>query len=142
MSNLTDLLFEFMPLFHSKVSSKLVWTGEEDKINRSQEKAMMITSKEGSVLPSTLGKCLDMKPGSLTTLLDGLVDQGLAQRSPDPQDRRKLWISLTPEGLTHVENRQTSVKKQMERILETLTPEDHQSLETHLRDAFRIISKL
>lgn len=141
MKNLPSLLFELIPLYHSRISSKLDWS-DEDGLNRSQERALMITARKGELLPSHLGRCLDMKAGSLTPLTDSLVSLGLAFRKPDPQDRRKHWISLTAEGLARVESKQLKVEKQIEKVLSTLSEEEKSSLETHLREVSRILTKL
>ena len=39
---------------------------------------------------------LDLQPISLTRLLDGLSDNGLIERRPDPEDRRAKRLYLTP----------------------------------------------
>lgn len=44
---------------------------------------------EGSLLTS----------GAMTTRIDHLEAQGLVARSPDPEDRRGVRVSLTPKGL-------------------------------------------
>lgn len=141
MNTLPSLLFELIPLYHSRISSKLDW-GEEGGLNRSQERALMITARKGELLPSHLGRCLDMKPGSLTPLTDSLVEMGLVCRTLDPQDRRKHWISLTPQGSSLVAAKQAKVEKQIEKVLSSLTGEERSSLEDHLREVTRILSKL
>jgi len=46
--------------------------------------------------PSDLGTTLDATRTQVTRLLDGLECKGLAQRSPNAQDRRSLQLALTP----------------------------------------------
>ena len=43
-----------------------------------------------------LADMLDLQPISLTRLLDGLSDNGLIERRPDPEDRRAKRLYLTP----------------------------------------------
>src|SRR5215470_6217710 len=43
-----------------------------------------------------LAEMLDLQPISLTRLLDGLADNGLIERRPDPDDRRAKRLFLTP----------------------------------------------
>src|SRR6201985_1956993 len=45
---------------------------------------------------SELAEMLDLQPISLTRLLDGLADNGLIERRPDPGDRRAKRLFLTP----------------------------------------------
>jgi MarR family transcriptional regulator for hemolysin len=43
-----------------------------------------------------LAEMLDLQPITLTRLLDGLADNGLIERRPDPDDRRAKRLFLTP----------------------------------------------
>src|SRR6476469_9235878 len=43
-----------------------------------------------------LADMLDLQPISLTRLLDGLSENGLIERRPDPDDRRAKRLFLTP----------------------------------------------
>ena len=43
-----------------------------------------------------LADMLDLQPISLTRLLDGLSNNGLIERRPDPEDRRAKRLYLTP----------------------------------------------
>src|SRR5215813_2398760 len=45
---------------------------------------------------SELADMLDLQPITLTRLLDGLADNGLIERRPDPNDRRAKRLYLTP----------------------------------------------
>jgi MarR family transcriptional regulator for hemolysin len=45
-----------------------------------------------------LAEMLDLQPISLTRLLDGLADNGLIERRPDPDDRRAKRLFLTPDA--------------------------------------------
>src|SRR2546421_12440774 len=49
--------------------------------------------------PQTMGQlahALDVSLGTVTGLIDGLVQRGLARREEDPADRRQKLASLTP----------------------------------------------
>lgn len=54
-----------------------------------------------------IGTELEVTPGSVTYLVDGLEKEGLARRTIEPADRRTVYVDLTPEG---------------ERVSEKLTP--------------------
>jgi len=53
---------------------------------------------EGTTASSTIARQLAVSPPSITALLDGLVARGLVVREPDPLDRRRLTLLLTPAG--------------------------------------------
>jgi DNA-binding MarR family transcriptional regulator len=45
-----------------------------------------------------LAERLDMVPRSATSLIDALAAAGLVRREPDPDDRRAVAVTLTPDG--------------------------------------------
>lgn len=96
---ITQLFLEFHPLHQRKITS-LFSKGTSDpyNCNRNQIKAIMIIGKNKEIIPTTLGKCLGLQKGSLTTLLDQLEKTNLIKRTNHPDDRRKTLISLTDLG--------------------------------------------
>lgn len=70
--------------------------------------------------------------------LDDLVQDGIIERLPDPQDARKKRVQLTPKGLEsqHIAN---EVKQEIEQSFEALLgPKRHQEF----RAALRILSDM
>lgn len=58
-----------------------------------------LLAQSGHVLsPSELADRLGITRPSITSLIDGLVAQGLVRRRPARGDRRRMTISLTPAG--------------------------------------------
>ena len=46
---------------------------------------------------------LDVSKSMITRALGKLCDHGLAQRQPDPQDRRNVLIERTPQGVALID---------------------------------------
>ena len=55
-------------------------------------------SREGRLPLSVIGQRLMVHPTSVTNAIDRLVASGLVVRTPDDEDRRRVYASLTPEG--------------------------------------------
>jgi DNA-binding MarR family transcriptional regulator len=55
-------------------------------------------SREGRLPLSIIGERLMVHPTSVTNAIDRLVASGLVERTPDDQDRRRVYASLTSEG--------------------------------------------
>jgi DNA-binding MarR family transcriptional regulator len=55
-------------------------------------------SREGRLPLSIIGERLMVHPTSVTNAIDRLVAAGLVDRTPDEEDRRRVFASLTPEG--------------------------------------------
>jgi DNA-binding MarR family transcriptional regulator len=59
----------------------------------------MLTFIERGAPPiAELGSRLAMKPPNVTTLIDGLVERGLALRTKNPEDGRRVDLSITDQG--------------------------------------------
>ncbi|WP_243089559.1 MarR family winged helix-turn-helix transcriptional regulator [Thermus neutrinimicus] len=52
----------------------------------------------GVDLPSRLAEHLEVLPSQVSHLLASLEEAGLLTRHPDPQDRRRVLLRLTPQG--------------------------------------------
>ena len=79
-----------------------------------------------------LAEMLDLQPISLTRLLDGLAENGLIERRPDPDDRRATRLYLTPDARPLLERLTELGEDLMETALAGLTPADVNGLLAHL----------
>jgi MarR family transcriptional repressor of emrRAB len=55
-------------------------------------------ARGGTAFPGELCPALAQSPANLTRISDLMVERGLITRAPDPEDRRKLAMSITPAG--------------------------------------------
>jgi DNA-binding MarR family transcriptional regulator len=79
-----------------------------------------------------LAEMLDLQPISLTRLLDGLAENGLIERRPDPDDRRVKRLYLTPDARPLLERLTELGEDLMETALAGLAPADVSGLLGHL----------
>ncbi len=98
LKDIQDLLFEFMSHYHQKFVSVFRQDIGGFKCNKNQKMVMFFIKKKESVIATELGRFLNMRKGSLTTLIDSLEEMGFVQRKADPGDRRKAILTLTPKG--------------------------------------------
>lgn len=56
-----------------------------------------ILDQEGPMTAGRLAELARLSPGATTTLLDRLEDKGLARRTRDTADRRRVLVEVTPE---------------------------------------------
>ena len=64
---------------------------------------------EGGVAPSDLAGHLSVSRPSVTALMDGLINRGLVERHPDPDDGRRVTHHLTGEGRSALERADRAV---------------------------------
>ena len=96
-----EAFHSFLNLYHKRFAGIFRNNLDEDiKLGKNQFSVIYFLYRKGEMLPSQLGMFLDMKKGSLTTLIDNLEEMNLVFRKRDDNDRRKVWISLTQRGST------------------------------------------
>jgi DNA-binding MarR family transcriptional regulator len=67
-------------------------------LTMAQLKAMMLLVQSGGVRSRELADGLGIAPSAATPLVDRLVDQKLARREDDVDDRRIIWIRPTAKA--------------------------------------------
>jgi len=75
-----------------------------------------------------LAEMLDLQPITLTRLLDGLANNGLIERRPDPDDRRAKRLFLTPAARPLLERLTALGEGLMETALAGLEPSNVDAL--------------
>jgi len=60
---------------------------------------LALHGEEGSSTPSRLADITGVSPSTMTHRLDQLVERGLVQRTPDPDNRTRMKVRLTRAGL-------------------------------------------
>lgn len=117
--------FEIINLFQKNFAKIFHKPGDNPyNLNKNQNRAIMIIGSIDNIMPTTLGKCLDLQKGSLTSMIDALEREGLVCRKKDPQDRRKTLISLTEKGKTYREWFIGRLEENVSEILRRLGEED------------------
>lgn len=86
-----------------------------------------------SLTPTELYRSVMLSSGAMTNRLDRLEERGLVRRSPDPEDRRGLLITLTGEGLELIEEAVEAHVEGEEELLGSLDGEDRAQLANLLR---------
>ena len=104
-------------------------------ITPSHLRALRVLSEEGAMRPSTLAERLHIAPRSVTEVVDALETRGLADRRPDPGDRRASLIEMTERAAGVLEAIRAARGAETERFFGRLT-------ETEQADLARILRKL
>ncbi|EWS80514.1 MarR family winged helix-turn-helix transcriptional regulator [Brachybacterium phenoliresistens] len=89
---------------------------------------------EQSASPSALMHQTLVTSGTMTTRIDKLVTRGLVRRSPDPQDRRSVLITLEPAGVDLVDAAMERLLDAERTLLSSLPAADRTDLAMRLRD--------
>jgi DNA-binding MarR family transcriptional regulator len=71
---------------------------KEHHLSSTQIKTLHVLSQHGSSPMSMLGRATGLEKGSMTSVIDNLVDRGFVTRSRPESDRRKVLVELTENG--------------------------------------------
>ncbi|MFF4405990.1 MarR family winged helix-turn-helix transcriptional regulator [Streptomyces sp. NPDC001404] len=78
------------------------------------------------VAQAELGRTTGFDPKDMVGLLNDLQDQGLVTRAPDPNDRRKNAITLTPQGRKRLTRLAKLGEEANEALLSALSPAERE----------------
>lgn len=88
----------------------------------------------GDTAAKVLAAKLSISRPTVTATLDWLEPRGYVKRSPDPVDRRRVEISITPAGLEALEEADRLVGERLEEVLAYLDPDSRRRAIAALMD--------
>jgi MarR family transcriptional regulator, organic hydroperoxide resistance regulator len=71
---------------------------EKFNLNKTQIRALISLGRRGSQTMTELVRKMDIEKGSMTSVVDSLIVAGHVSRERDENDRRRVLISLLPQG--------------------------------------------
>ena len=81
------------------------------RITHAQAGIILLLADKRELKMSELGQLLGIENSAITQLVDRLEDARFVQRRMDPNDRRALLISATPEGKAEAEKAKSVIRK-------------------------------
>ena len=105
-------------------------------------KALMVIYMEESPHMTKVCHHMNMEKGSLTPVVDSLIELELVRRRRDPHDRRKVILGLTQKGGGLVESHLERVHRHVQKKLERLPKRDVERFKRALQDLHEITQKL
>lgn len=89
---------------------------------------VLITLAYGPCILTDLAEQQAVSSPTMSNTISTLVDRGWVQRQRDPDDRRKVWLTLTPGGSQMLDNMSQHAEKQVSQLLIDLTPQERDTL--------------
>lgn len=86
-------------------------------------------SRHGVITPGDLAAIEGVQRPSITRVVSGLVDAGMIEKRPDPDDGRCFLLTVTAAGSTYLEQNRWRKSAWLARMLEELDGEDVRILE-------------
>ncbi len=142
LEELHKLYFNLIPLFYKCKAFYIDTNKTDDLCNKNQSMAVMIIGKAEKITPTALSKFLNMEKGSLTTLIDSLEEKKLVVRSSDPNDRRKVLLSLSPEGIEYMKTIEEQSQRGLALMVANLDENEIDQMHVSLKTLVQILKKI
>jgi DNA-binding MarR family transcriptional regulator len=136
----TSQILEALSALTRELSRASGGPDEGPPMTSTQRLALFEVAVGGAVRLSELADRMGITAPTASRAVDGLVDLGLLERRPDPDDRRAVRIDLTRTGRKRVEERRARALAALKPIVSELSAEDRAQLATlltRLADALR-----
>lgn len=105
--------------------------GDSD-LSTTQFQALAILRSVQPVTAMVMAGMLHIAGPTATRAIDSLERRGLVAKERDPQDRRIVWLTLTPEGDRVLDATRERQEDWIRKLLQSLTEEEAQTLSTLL----------
>ncbi len=89
-----------------------------------QFRILAALEQHGPSSQADLGRATGIDRSDVVTTLDELVGDDYARRDPDPRDRRRNVVSITPAGKTRLERLDDVLGQVQQEVLAPLTPSE------------------
>lgn len=109
---------------HQRATQIFLETFEEAGLTPTQWAALAMLAQEGSASQNALGRVTAMDPATIQGVIRRLEERGLITREPDPDDKRRTSLRLSPDGEAVVGRYTASAVAVTEKTLSPLTPEE------------------
>lgn len=102
-------------------------------VSPSHGRALAVLLRHGPMRPGALAEHLRIAPRSATEVVDDLAQRGLAERTPDPDDRRATLVHLTAAGLAAGDAIRAARQAAADQVFAVLGADDRAELTRILR---------
>ena len=131
-------LLEIFPGFGRLIALRMRASGEEDATL--MQIGVLMYMKDQPLTTSDIAKWRRVSLQSASVLVQALVERGWLMRTPDPDDRRRILLAVTPEGLRRAKEVQSQVTEMIAQMLAGLSDEELEAAAVFLPGLRRVVS--
>lgn len=135
-------LLNALATLNRKLALDFHWNLSNPRLNRTHCKALMLLHFEQGCSMTHCSERLNLEKGSVTSVIHFLIRSGYVRREPDPRDRRRVLLVLTPEGEELFKQLKEQIAGHLSHKLRALPPEDAKALAQAVDTLSRISEKL
>jgi DNA-binding MarR family transcriptional regulator len=110
-------------------------------IHGAQYRLLSLLSKTSRDTMTTLGKTLYISKQNMTNLVESLIREGFVERQSDPDDRRVVYVKITPAGQTHLDEMRDQLREYIQGRIEALDPAELELVSSSIANLLSISRK-
>lgn len=114
----------------------------DKNVNKTQLRALTFIKNYGAINITELCNMLNIEKGSLTTMIDDLVEKGYVERVNDKKDRRRYIIVMTEAGDVLSDNFMTYLKGSLEQKMGNIGMDKMSSLVGSMENIINITESI
>ncbi|MEE8500565.1 MAG: MarR family transcriptional regulator [Kiloniellales bacterium] len=118
---------------HQRASATFMTILADHHFTPTQFFALARLRERGQLSQNRLGRLTAMDPATIQGVTRRLHDRGYLERSPDPNDRRRMVLKLSPEGHGVVERLLDRIDAVNGQILAPLAPDEQEQFRSLLK---------
>ena len=119
-------------LLHAVIAERLGLNPSDHKC------ADLLTAEAGVSTPGRMAELTGLSTGAITGVLDRLERAGFVVREPDPNDRRRTLVRLTPERMPNMHRIFAPLSEGMERICANYTAAELSLILRFMRESYEM----
>ncbi|MFI6907061.1 MarR family winged helix-turn-helix transcriptional regulator [Nonomuraea sp. NPDC050394] len=93
-------------------------------------------NRAGASTAGALSTQLGRTTGAVTHMIDRLEKAGYVRRQPDPEDRRRVLVEASAQGLERIASFYEGIDARSRRAMATLSPDQLATIHTFLRGSY------
>ena len=114
-----QLMLEFVTLFQTEPISRLT-----ERVQGEGRLLFYLLEHPKQAIPSEISQSLSLSRPRVTSILNSLQKKGLVELKTNPEDRRKVNVTLTPEGLDYIALKKSHTEEILDAYIRAMGPED------------------
>lgn len=129
----SDVVHEWSEIFMHRSFHDFKQFMNEHDLSASQTGTLMRLYHRGTCGVSDIGESVGITNAAASQMIERMVQQGWVERSECPDDRRAKLLALSPKGRALIEEGIEARWSWMEKLAETLTPEQQTTIAEALK---------
>lgn len=141
INNVIENLMAIYPLLHKSIARPLRSSGS---LTPGIVYILGLLKNNNTLSMSEIGQKLAMPKPNVTTLVDKLIAENMAERLPDENDRRIINIKITEKGIETFLVLKNEISEELQRKIEVLNEKDLEALSqssNHVKEMLRMVLK-